>query len=81
MSSYKLMYFDGRGKAEVARLMFKLKQVEFKDIRITHEEWPKHKAGELDFFHFLGSEDAALKKALPNDEKTYMCLYVSDTEC
>ena len=34
MPSYKLIYFNGRGRAEVARYMFKMNDVEFTDHRI-----------------------------------------------
>ncbi|KAK6048160.1 glutathione S-transferase protein, partial [Cooperia oncophora] len=42
--SYKLIYFDLRGAAEVARQVFALAGQDFKDVRLSHEEWPKHKA-------------------------------------
>ncbi|XP_052260884.1 glutathione S-transferase 1-like isoform X2 [Dreissena polymorpha] len=44
MASYKLYYFDGRGAAELARLVFKQAGVDFEDIRYTGEEWPQHKS-------------------------------------
>ncbi|PIO66208.1 glutathione S-transferase protein [Teladorsagia circumcincta] len=44
MVQYKLTYFDGRGAAEVARQVFVLAGQNFTDVRLTHEEWPKHKA-------------------------------------
>ncbi|KAK5970795.1 Glutathione S-transferase [Trichostrongylus colubriformis] len=44
MVQYKLTYFDGRGAAEVIRQLFVLAGQEYKDVRLTHEEWPKHKA-------------------------------------
>ena len=34
MSTYKLTYFEGRGRAEVARMMCKLKDVTIDDTRI-----------------------------------------------
>ncbi|PIO69367.1 glutathione S-transferase protein [Teladorsagia circumcincta] len=43
MVHYRLLYFDGRGRAEVARQLFALANQEYVDVRITHEEWPKHK--------------------------------------
>ncbi|CAL2033621.1 hypothetical protein CAEBREN_14956 [Caenorhabditis brenneri] len=41
MPLYKLTYFDARGYAEPARILFKLAGVPFEDKRITHEsgEW------------------------------------------
>jgi len=45
---YKLYYFNGRGRAELARLIFAAGGQAYEDIRWTQEEWPAHK-GE---FHF-----------------------------
>ena len=39
MSSYKLSYFDIRGKAEIIRLIFAQTGVEYEDIRIGQDEW------------------------------------------
>ena len=44
MSEFKLTYFDSRGRAEVARLLFALAGVEYKDIRLTQDEWKDIKA-------------------------------------
>ncbi|KAH3880158.1 glutathione S-transferase 1-like [Dreissena polymorpha] len=43
MTSYKLYYFEARGAAELARLIFKQAGVEFEDIRYSRDEWPHHK--------------------------------------
>jgi len=48
MPSYKLYYFNGRGRAEVARLIFAAAGQQYEDIRYTSEQWPAHKAD----FHF-----------------------------
>lgn len=45
MPSYKLHYFDVRGSAEVARLLFKVADVDFEDIRYSREAWPDKKSG------------------------------------
>lgn len=44
MSTYKLYYFNGRGRAEIARLIFAAAGQKFEDIRYDRSEWPAHKA-------------------------------------
>jgi glutathione S-transferase len=44
MPSYKLYYFDGRGRAELARLIFAAAGQEYEDVRYAHQDWPQHKA-------------------------------------
>lgn len=39
MPTYKLMYFDARGRAEVARLLFAQAGVEYEDCRLSGEEF------------------------------------------
>jgi len=43
MPSYKLTYFDLRGRAELTRLVFALAGTEYEDCRINGEEWQKLK--------------------------------------
>ncbi|KAK3092424.1 hypothetical protein FSP39_002668 [Pinctada imbricata] len=43
MGKYKLTYFNARGFAEVARLILKVNDVEFEDVRIEREQWPEMK--------------------------------------
>uniref|UniRef100_A0A1I7TSD4 GST N-terminal domain-containing protein n=1 Tax=Caenorhabditis tropicalis TaxID=1561998 RepID=A0A1I7TSD4_9PELO len=45
MPSYKLTYFDVRGYAEPARILFHLAGVPFEDVRLTHGDgsWEKLK--------------------------------------
>lgn len=52
MPSYKLTYFDARGFAEPARMIFHLAGVEFEDYRFTHESgtWEKIKDSEFSQF-------------------------------
>ncbi|XP_038060999.1 uncharacterized protein LOC119731798 [Patiria miniata] len=40
MPSYKLTYFDIRGLAETARMLFVLAGEKFEDVRLTSETWP-----------------------------------------
>jgi glutathione S-transferase len=48
MPSYKLYYFNGRGRAELARLIFAAAGQQYEDVRYAQDQWPAHK-GE---FHF-----------------------------
>nr|AEW43451.1 glutathione S-transferase sigma-class [Solen grandis] len=41
--SYKLLYFQSRGVAELIRLLFKVAEVDFEDKRYSREEWPSQK--------------------------------------
>ena len=49
MPTYQLIYFNGRDRAEIARLMFAQAGVKYEDKRVTEEEWVEMKPGE---FHF-----------------------------
>ena len=54
MSSYKLYYFDGRGRAELSRFVFAQAGVEYEDVRVQwdSEEWGRLKTGELPQLHW-----------------------------
>jgi len=43
MASYKLTYFDGRGRGELARLLFAVGGQKYEDIRIERAKWPEVK--------------------------------------
>ena len=43
MPTYKLTYFDARGRAEVIRLIFAQAGVEYEDNRLTSEQWAEFK--------------------------------------
>lgn len=43
MPSYKLYYFNGRGRAEISRLILAAAGVKYEDVRIS--DWPKNKSG------------------------------------
>lgn len=45
MPSYKLFYFNGKGRAEVIRFIFAQTGVEYEDVRFSKEEWPQYKQG------------------------------------
>ncbi|CAF3845834.1 unnamed protein product [Rotaria sordida] len=44
MSTYKLYYFNGRGRAEVSRLIFAAAGQKYEDIRYERDQWPSHKS-------------------------------------
>jgi len=44
MPTYKLTYFDVRGRGEICRLLFAAAGVKFEDIRIEHSKWPELKS-------------------------------------
>ena len=44
MSQYKLNYFNGRGRAELIRLVFAAAGQKYEDHRIEKEQWPELKA-------------------------------------
>ena len=47
MPSYKLTYFNTRGRAEAIRLLFAAASVKYEDCRVSGEEFEKLKASKL----------------------------------
>ena len=45
MPSYKLIYFNARGRGEMTRLMFAAAGVKYEDCRLTKEEFLKLQEG------------------------------------
>ena len=43
MPTYKLYYFNGRGRAEQIRIVFAQAGVPYEDIRLTGEKWAEFK--------------------------------------
>ena len=48
----KLVYFDAYGYAEPVRIALTLGKVEFEDVRLQREDWPKYKADHADELEF-----------------------------
>lgn len=44
MASYKLIYFDFRGRAEAIRMLFALAHQSYEDHRVVYSEWPAQKS-------------------------------------
>lgn len=43
MPNYKLIYFDGKGRAELSRFILAAADVKYEDSRIDYSDWPAHK--------------------------------------
>ncbi|CAF3001291.1 unnamed protein product [Rotaria sp. Silwood2] len=58
MSTYKLHYFNGRGRAEVSRLIFAAAGHKFEDIRYESSQWLSYKSamplGQMPVLEFDG---------------------------
>ncbi|PIK56963.1 hypothetical protein BSL78_06164 [Apostichopus japonicus] len=51
LCDYKLIYFDGKARAEAIRYLFQLSGTEFEDCRVEYEKWPELKP------RFYGKDD------------------------
>lgn len=40
MAEYKLMYFNGKGLAELSRFIFAAADVPYEDFRFEFKDWP-----------------------------------------
>jgi len=60
MPNYTLNYFNGRGRAELTRLIFAAGGVAFTDTRLEFADWPAHKAeapiGQMPFLDVDGTK-------------------------
>ena len=48
----KLVYFDAYGFAEPMRMLLNHAKVEFEDVRVARDDWPKYKADHIDELEF-----------------------------
>jgi glutathione S-transferase len=44
MTTYKLMYFNGKGLAEVSRYLFAVAETPYEDFRWEFADWPEYKS-------------------------------------
>ncbi|CAF1344200.1 unnamed protein product [Rotaria sordida] len=60
MSTYKLYYFNARGRAEISRLIFAAVGQQYEDIRYDYNEWALHAnempLGEIPVLEFNGKK-------------------------
>jgi len=63
--TYKLKYFNGRGRGEPIRLIFAYAKVPYEDVRVPREDWPKVKEtttwGQMPLLEVDGVEIAQTK--------------------
>lgn len=64
MSTYKLYYFNGRGRAELARLIFAQSGQAYEDIRIEGAQWPTRQSemplGEMPVLEYNGKKNTTI---------------------
>ena len=47
MTKIRLIYFNARGRAELSRLILAQAGQEYEDVRISKDEWPAMKPGNI----------------------------------
>ena len=52
MPSYKLSYFNARGRGEIARMVLAAAGQKFEDVRINFDDWPTVKPSKI-FYLFI----------------------------
>ena len=55
MPNYTLYYFNGRGRAEICRMMFAAAGIKYTDKRFEFSEWDRYRKGKdlIRFFFYL----------------------------
>ncbi|ESO13224.1 hypothetical protein HELRODRAFT_62415 [Helobdella robusta] len=88
MPNYKLVYFDGRGRAETIRLAFAVTGIAYEDHRIKKEEWPEMKpktfAGYLPYMEVDGTvlfESLAMAKYVAREGGLQPACSLSQAQC
>lgn len=60
MSTYKLYYFNARGRAEISRLILAAAGQNYEDIRYERDQWPAHKGemplGQMPVLEYNGTQ-------------------------
>ena len=56
MPNYTLYYFNGRGRAEILRMLFAAAAVKYMDKRFEFNEWDKYRKGKYWFYQVYKKE-------------------------
>ena len=76
MPSYKLTYFDARGRAEVTRYLLKMNDVAFEDVRVNGEKWQDLKPGNnialALYSSYTSRDDVSLVKSTVMSANSYL---------